>query len=165
MPAPPPIPPNPTSQTIRIDVYRPLNGIRTPYILLLDQRRNVVSDEVDEAALNRILESPYLLGRHLVDEAPGVSVQAAQTMRKMGLHAEHGPRGLVVSRVAPSEFSSNFSKWLVSTRPNTFEGTDALRAAYFAEKKALDKKVKAGECAPCELSALIATYRAQLKAL
>lgn len=39
--------------TIRIKLYRSVMGVRTPYNLVLDGRRNVMSEQVDQEELSR----------------------------------------------------------------------------------------------------------------
>lgn len=49
--------------TITVRFYRIVMGVRTPYILTLDGRRNLITEQVDHEALGRMAERGLILSQ------------------------------------------------------------------------------------------------------
>lgn len=165
--------PNDSNDLIKIHVFRPLDGLRAPYTISIDRARNVVSDELDQVAFDRIKGNPHLLARHRIDDgsappssAPPSSAESHQDLlQRQGLHKHITDEGIVISREPPDAWSLNFDDWLTEEKPNPFAGSDDLRADYFAERDEVQKRVNAGNCPGCELTRLQVTYRIRLREL
>lgn len=151
-------------ELIKINVYRPLDGIRTPYTLSLDRMRNLVGDEIDHVELEAIMSNPYRLARHRIAQ-PGdpVLTPEQQLLAENGLSTYVTDRGIVISRKAPDEWSEQYAAWLDDAQPNPFEGTDEVRDAYRAERDETQSRVDAGQCKGCELNRLKVEYRIKLR--
>lgn len=149
------------SDLIKINVYRPLDGLRTPYTISLDRQRNVVSDEVDQVELERIKSNPFLLKRHTL--TPDAQAQHADLLRQQGLYRHITEAGVVISREPLDDWALDFEKWIAKDQPNPFAGTDGLRMEYFDEHDAVSERVAAGDCPGCDLIRLQVTYRTKLK--
>lgn len=158
---------NTPSELIKIHVFRPLDGIRAPYTILLDRFRNVVSDELDEEGLARIKSNPLVLARHTisVDGQPAPAAPRGDLLQQQGLHKHITDNGIVISREPPDEWSLKFEDWLSEDQPNHFEGSEELRAEYFAERDEVQGRINAGHCPGCELTRLQVVYRIKLREL
>lgn len=160
--------PNDPTDLIKIHVFRPLDGLRAPYTISLDRARNVVSDELDHEALDRIKGNPYLLARHRIDDgsAPPSTAESHQDLlQRQGLHKHITDDGIVISREPPDAWALNFDDWLTEGKPNPFDGSDELRVDYFAERDEVQKRVNAGNCPGCEMTRLQVIYRIRLREL
>ena len=152
-----------TNAQIKINVYRPLEGLRTPYTIVLDQQRNVVSDEIDAVELAHIKATPSVLARHTINSTP--ETQHAALLTKHGLYKHVTETGIVISKEKPDAWALSFEGWQDKDAPNPFTGTDALRSEFFQELVDVQDRIAAGTCPGCELNRLKVSYRARLREL
>lgn len=154
------------SNNISIKLFRVKNGMRTPHILVLDRERNVISEEVDPAELERILSNPFLVARHMVDAPAGLDGRAALALHQQGLYAEvRDDGGLHISRDAPDDWTRRFNRWTTVGKSNPFTGTDELREAYFSDLALVETRVAAGDCPSCEVTRVMGSYKIKLREL
>lgn len=152
-----------TSAQIKINVYRPLEGLRTPYTITLDQQRNVVSDEIDVVELAHIKATPSVLARHTINSTP--EAQHAALLAKHGLYKHVTETGIVISKDKPDAWALSFEDWQDKGNPNPFAGTDALRLEFFQELADVQARIAGGTCPGCELNRLQVSYRTRLREL
>jgi hypothetical protein len=164
-----------TDSLIRLTVYRPLDGLRAPYVITLDHMRNVVSDEVDTAELARIKSDPLLLSRHTLnhaaplptaDEATLVYEPADSKETKLleqGFYIRLSDTGVMISKEPPTQLELKLRNWLRPDKPNPFPETDEMRLTYFNEADELQNKVTSGGCPRCEITKLQISYRDKLR--
>ena len=72
----------------------------------------------------------------------------------------------ILTRVVYGSSTATFAKmtaWIKEDSENNIEGTDELRAQFFADLKHLTDTYK-GNCPPCKKGSLVAKYRKQLEA-
>lgn len=148
------------NEHISIVVFRPLDGIRTPYKITLDRLRNVISDEVDRDALERIKANPFILARHRIDAGPDTHTALLQAQ---GLHRQVTDKGVLITRTPPDEWSTKFDQWLKKDQPNPFPGTDELRVSYYQELDDVEARIAAGNCPGCEIIKTQVSYRERLR--
>ncbi len=123
--------------TINIKFYRVVMGIRTPYIMVLNGRRELISETVDHDALARSASRAPLMA------------------------AEGGGAFITPVVTKPSD------AWFAEGAPNPLPGTEDLRTSYFDQVKALqDEHEKAGtKCPDCELGSILRQFKVSLKEL
>lgn len=155
---------NATSDLIKINVYRPLDGLRTPYTIALDRQRNVVSDTVDEEELARIKASPSMLLRHTVDDTPDADTTHANLLQQQGLYKHITDKGVVISRNPVDEWGRQFESWLDSGQPNPFPDTDDLREEYFTAHADVAARIAEGTCPGCEMTKTQVNCRLRVRA-
>lgn len=134
---------------IVIKVFRPLDGIRTPYILELDAARNVLSFEVDHAELGRIKANAALLARH-------------QTAAPL-LYTHITDEGVLLSAEPLDGWGALFEVWQDTTQPNPFPGTCGIREEWAADLKETRQKIENGDCPSCDMMRLKVSYRVKIK--
>ncbi len=146
-------------------VYRLIGGRRIPYHFELSPDMTVVVDKPDYDAIRAET-------RAQAEQAVHVSpVQAVvkPTQPVTGIVSEEQlPGGGKKIVYRPTQTDIKVGEWVTpSILENPIEGTDELRAQFFAEEEAIkDKHAKDGTvCKPCELGALIRKYRAKLEKL
>ena len=153
-----------SNELIKINVFRPLDGLRAPYTISLDHLRNVVSDVLDEAELQRIKSNPYLLARHQIEKGPEAAAREHQSLLdSQGLHRHVTERGIVLSREPLDSWELNFDMWLDPDSPNPFENTEDLREEYFVERADVVSRIASGNCPGCELNRMQVGYRNRLR--
>jgi hypothetical protein len=152
-----------TSELIKITVYRPLDGIRTPYILSLDRQRNVVSEVVDEAELAHIKANPMVLKRHTLVATPAAPVSHAAHLKEQGLYKHITDAGVVISRQPPDQWEVSFEEWLDKDKPNPFPYSEDLRFEYFDELDDIQARIAEGTCPGCELIKMQVSFRIRLR--
>lgn len=146
-------------------MFRPIEGIRTPFILTLDKMRNLISDEIDHAELERIKSNPFVLARHRVAETPEAKIAAHdQLLRSQGLHKHITDKGIVISRDPVDEWGQQFEAWLDRGQPNPFPDTDDLREEYFAAHDDVAARIAEGTCPGCEMTKTQVTFRLRVRA-
>lgn len=149
-----------TSELIKIKVYRPLDGLRTPYTFTLDRQRNVISDEIDEEELEQIKANPAALRRHTIAAPP---VSHASNLKEQGLFKHITDAGVVISRQPPDQWELSFEDWLDKDKPNPFPYSEDLRFEYFDELDDIKARIAEGTCPGCELIKMQVSFRIRLR--
>lgn len=151
-----------TSELIKINVYRPLDGLRTPYTISLDRQRNVVSDVINEMELAQIKANPIALQRHTI-AAPTVSRE--EHLKNQGLYQHITDSGVVLSRQPLSAWEAEFEAWTNKEKPNPFPESEDLRLEFFDECDDVRARIEEGTCPGCELIKMQVAFRVRLKEL
>lgn len=117
------------------------------------------------AELVSSLRKSQAAGNTVVSNAPEIVAAQEQT----GIVAEEIlPGGGKKVTYRPTATDIKVGEWVTPmVKENPLEGTDELRAEYFAAEEAIKAKHAADGtvCKPCEIGALIRKYRAKLEAL
>jgi hypothetical protein len=149
---------------IKITVFRPLDGLRTPYTISLDRMRNVVSDEIDFVELERIKSNPFLMARHKLDAGPAAKTDAHNALlQSQGLFKHITDTGVVISREPPDQWSEQFVTWLAKDQPNPFPDTEDLRIEYFEAFDDVTARIAEGNCPGCELTKTQVGFRIRVR--
>ena len=150
------IAPNP----IEIKFFKTEDGLRTPYTLVMDNERNLISMLRDEAALARIKSSPHLLRRHSVAAEPALNPLKPWIPTPV-VHITDG--GIVVSKEPLDEWETLFEYWMSPEATNPFVGTDELRTGFLQDMAATAALIASGGCNGCESNRLKVSYRIKLR--
>lgn len=153
----------PTSELIKINVYRPLDGLRTPYIISLDRQRNVVSEVLNEAELAHIKANPTILRRHTIGPVPSAPGTHSDNLSAAGLFKHITDAGVVISRQPLDSWELAFEEWIDKTKPNPFPASEDLRLEYFDELDDITARIAEGTCPGCELIKMQVTFRVRLR--
>jgi hypothetical protein len=153
----------PTSELIKINVYRPLDGLRTPFTISLDRQRNVVSDVIDEVELAQIKANPMSLKRHTISPAAPTLVSHADNLKGQGLFKHITDAGVVISRQPLDSWELAFEDWIDKTKPNPFPTSEDLRLEYFDELDDIQARIADGTCPGCELIKMQVSFRVRLR--
>jgi hypothetical protein len=154
-----------TSELIKINVYRPLDGLRTPYTIALDRQRNVVSDQINEVELAQIKANPMALRRHTIAPADRPALSHVDNLKEQGLFKHITDAGVVISRQPPDRWELDFIEWLDKDKPNPFPYSEDLRFEYFDELDDIQARIAEGTCPGCELIKMQVSFRIRLREL
>ncbi len=143
-------------------MFRPIDGLRTPCLIVLNRQRDVIFDGVDEEALAQIKASPHRLARHRLEPA---AMDPKTAVEQAGLQRHVTEKGILLSREPLDEWGQKFEAWLDSSKPSPFRDPESerLRIAYFEEKVDTELRIAAGNCPGCELNRLQVEYRLKLR--
>lgn len=181
-----------TTPNTTMSVFRIIGGRRIPYIFELDSEMTVITDKPDyeairaesraqaglasgdaSLAVKSAIERAQASGGMVVTSAPEILATnpelAIAEQVKTGIVSETqlpgGGKAIVYN---PTALDIKVGEWVTPMiKTNPIDGTDELRAEFFAAEEAIKAKHAADGtvCKPCELGALIRKYRAKLESL
>lgn len=134
--------------TYQLRIYRKNEeGVRIPWVIVLDHERTVLDERIDEVALARM--------------------QSAAAWYPDGGGQEQPKKNLMRGGQDAREFRAKVAFWVTKDADNPFPGTDELRNAYFDEVTRLEEsfKTRGKVCPSCEKGRVIRNYTSRLSKL
>jgi hypothetical protein len=140
-------------------------------MLVHDSVKNVNTEQEKLAKLNAAIERAKDAGHTVVTAAPEIltahpELSPAEQAQTGIISEEQLPGGGKKITYRPTARDIKVGEWVTSlVLTNPIEGTDELRAEFFAAEEAIKAKHAADgtTCKPCELGALIRKYRDKLE--
>ena len=140
-------------------------------MLVHDSVKNVNTEQEKLAKLNAAIERAKDAGHTVVTAAPEIltahpELSPAEQAQTGIISEEQLPGGGKKITYRPTARDIKVGEWVTSlVLTNPIEGTDELRAEFFAAEEAIKTKHAADgtTCKPCELGALIRKYRDKLE--
>jgi len=155
---------------VRNAVSNAISGAQSG-MLVHDSVKNANTSQETLATLNAAIERAKDAGHTVVTSAPEIlathpELSPAEQAQTGIISEEQLPGGGKKITYRPTARDIKVGEWVTSLiTTNPIEGTDELRAEFFAAEEAIKAKHAADgtTCKPCELGALIRKYRDKLE--